>query len=84
MSVTTTNVVNENYTPSEREEKILALLKDGREAGDPWGRVTIKYVSERLDIRRQYVNRDLGSLVSAGWVVKPVKGLYEFVEDPRE
>lgn len=77
-------MVNENYSPSEREEEILELLKAGRDEGNPWGRVTIKYVTEHTGIRRQYVNRDLGSLVSAGWVTKPVTGLYELVEDPRE
>lgn len=84
MSVTTDNMVNESYEPSEREERILNLLKEGREEGEPWGRVTVKYVSTELEIRRQYINRDLGSLASAGWVIKPVKGLYELVEDPRE
>jgi predicted transcriptional regulator len=48
------------------------------------GRVNPKYVSEELDIRRQYVNDALGDLVTAGWLRKPVTGLYEFVDDPRE
>jgi hypothetical protein len=75
---------NESFEPNDRQEQMLDLLKDGREEGDPWGRITVKYAVEQLDDRRQYVNRDLGSLVDAGWVRKPVKGLYEFVVDPRE
>lgn len=77
-------MVNEGYEPSEREEKVLELLKKGRDTGEPWGRINPMYVTEELDIRRQYANRALGNLVTAGWVRKPVQGLYEFVEDPRE
>lgn len=84
MAVSQTDVVNENYSPGEREEKILELLKEGREQNKPWGRVNPKFVSERTEIRRQYVNRALGSLEDAGWVKKLATGLYEFVDDPRE
>lgn len=77
-------MINDEYEPSEREEKILDLLKEGRESGQPWGRVNPMYVTEEIGIRRQYANRALGNLVTAGWVRKPVTGLYELVEDPRE
>lgn len=77
-------MANESYEPSSKEEDILDLLKEGREEREPWGRVNPKYVTEALEIRRQYVNDALGNLVTAGWVEKPVTGLYEFVEDPRE
>jgi predicted transcriptional regulator len=77
-------MVNESYEPSEREERILELMVEGRDEGQPWGRVNPMYITENLDIRGQYVNRSLKNLVAAGWVRKPVEGLYEFVEDPRE
>jgi hypothetical protein len=77
-------MVNEGYEPSKREEEILELLKQGRDDGEPWGRINPMYATEKLDIRRQYANRSLGNLVTAGWVRKPVQGLYELVEDPRE
>lgn len=84
MAVPASNVVNENYDPGEREEQVLDLMKDGRERGEPWGRVNPKYVTDRTGIRRQYVSRALGNLETAGWVQKVATGLYELVEDPRE
>jgi DNA-binding IclR family transcriptional regulator len=84
MAVTTDNVVNENYDPGDREEQILELLKEGRDDGEPWGRVNPKYVTEHTGIRRQYVSRALGNLETAGWVTKVATGLYELVADPRD
>jgi len=77
-------MVNEAYEPSEREERILDVLTDGRGEGVPWGRVNPKYVAEELEMQRQYANNALGDLVTAGWVRRLATGLYEFVEDPRE
>lgn len=68
--------INENYRPSEREEKILAVLKEGR--ANP------THLHERTDERRQYINRALNNLMNAGWVRRVTKGLYELVEDPRD
>lgn len=84
MTVTTDNMLNENYEPGDREETILELLKDGRDADEPWGRVNPKYVTDRTGIRRQYVSRALSTLETAGWVEKVATGLYELVDDPRE
>lgn len=80
----TNEMPNEGFEPNDRQEAILDLLKEGRSEGGPWGYVTVKYVVAKTDERRQYVNRDLRGLVDAGWVDKPVKGLYEYVVDPRE
>ena len=77
-------MVNEDFTPNDRQEKILDVLKEGRDAGDPWGRATNKYLTEQTDIRRQYVNRELDSLVDAGWITQLTRGLYELVDDPRD
>ena len=77
-------MANEAYTTSDREERVLELLQEGRESDEPWGRVNPMYVKEELDIKRQYANKALSNLVTAGWVRKPVTGLYEFAADPRE
>lgn len=77
-------MVNEDFAPDDRQEQLLAVLKAGREAGEPWGYATVKRFTEETGIRKQYVNRAIQSLVDAGWVEKPHRGLYRFVEDPRE
>jgi len=84
MAVSTANVVNREYDPGDLEEDILAVLKEGRDEGEPWGYANPKRLVDRLDVRRQYVSRALDSLMSAGWVEKPNRGLYRFVDDPRE
>ena len=78
------NVVNEDFEPDDVQEEILDVLKEGREQGEPWGRVNPKYLTEQTSERRQYINRALSGLIDAGWIRQPVRGLYEFVEDPRE
>lgn len=77
-------MVNEEYVPNEREERVLDVMTDGRKENQPWGRVNPKYISKELGIPRQYANNALRNLVTAGWLRKPATGLYEFVEDPRE
>ncbi len=77
-------MVNESFKPNKRQEAILNVLKEGRETGEPWGYANPKRLEERLDIRKQYINRALKGLVDAGWVEKENRGLYRFVADPRE
>lgn len=84
MSVVAHEMVNEDFEPDDRQERILAVLKDGREDGRPWGYANPKRLEEELDTRRQYVNRSLNGLVDAGWIEKAHRGLYRFVRDPRE
>lgn len=69
-------MVNEDYSPSEKEDRILACLKEGR--------VTPKLLKEEIDLNDQQVNYALNQLIAAGWVRKITTGLYELVEDPRE
>ena len=76
-------MVNEDYEPSDRQERLLDVLKDGREKGRPWGYATVKRLAEEADLRKQYVNRELEGLLGAGWVEKPYRGLYRYVRDPR-
>jgi predicted transcriptional regulator len=76
-------MVNEDFEPNDRQERILTVLEEGRKEGAPWGYANPKRIEVELDIRRQYVNRELSGLVDAGWVEKVNRGLYRFVEDPR-
>ena len=69
-------MVNEDYSPSEKEERVLRCLKEGR--------VTPKLLKEEIDLNDQQVNYALNQLIAAGWVRKVTTGLYELVEDPRE
>lgn len=69
-------MVNESYSPSEKEEHVLTCLKEGR--------VTPKLLKEKIDLNDQEVNYALNQLIAAGWVQKVTTGLYELVEDPRE
>ncbi|WP_049921614.1 hypothetical protein [Halopiger djelfimassiliensis] len=78
-------MVNENYTPTEREEIVLELFKEGRGADEPWGRVNPLYVRERSELDKGQVEYALRNLKNAGWVKQLNRGgLYELVEDPRE
>jgi len=77
-------MVNEDFKPSDRQELLLDVLKAGRDGGEPWGWATVKRFSEESDLRKQYVSRELDGLLGAGWVEKPYRGLYRFVDDPRE
>jgi predicted Rossmann fold nucleotide-binding protein DprA/Smf involved in DNA uptake len=69
-------MVNEDYTPSKKEERILDLLQQGR--------VTPKLVKDETGLNDQQVNYALNQLMAAGWVQRVTTGLYELVEDPRE
>lgn len=77
-------MVNESYQPSEDEERILDLLKEGRNEGAPWGYTTPAHVRQELGITEGNESFHLGNLSSAGWIEKVSRGFYRFVEDPRE
>lgn len=76
--------MNENHDPSESEEQVLEVLKDGRDDGRPWGRVNPLLVREQADMSKSTAEYALRQLRTAGWVRRPVAGLYELVDDPRE
>ena len=77
-------MVNEDFDPTDRQEKLLAVLTDGRDREEPWGYATVKRFTEETDLRKQYVSRAMDGLLGAGWVEKPYRGLYRFVDDPRK
>lgn len=80
----TANMVNEDYEPSENDERILAVLKDGREEGEPWGRASPRYLVDETGSKKGNVEFSLRSLSDAGWIKRVSRGLYELVDDPRE
>ena len=84
MAVSTGTVPNRDYDPSDLEVDILAVLKEGRDEGEPWGFANPKRFVERTGSRRQYIQRALDNLIAAGWIEKVNRGLYRFVEDPRD
>ena len=78
-------MVNESYEPNDREEDVLKQFKEGRDSGDPWGRVNPLYLREHSDLDKGQVEYALRNLKNAGWVKQLNRGgLYELVEDPRE
>lgn len=81
--VYSTYMTNEKYTPSENEEKILNVLKEGRDESRPWGRANPLFLREKTGLNKQQVNYALRQLIAAGWINKITEGLYEFVDDPR-
>jgi len=74
--VSTEDMVNESYEPSENEEEVLDVLRD------EW-RANPFLIREASGLGKGAVNTALTRLTSAGWVKKVTRGLYEFVEDPR-
>jgi DNA-binding IclR family transcriptional regulator len=76
-------MVNEDYEPSNNEESILAVLKEGQNTRKPWGRANPLYLREQTGLNKQQVNYALNRLIAAGWVKKLTEGLYELVVDPR-
>jgi len=78
-------MVNEQYEPNEREERVLELFQRGRDSGEPWGRVNPLYPREHSELDKGQVEYALRNLRTAGWIRQLNQGgLYEFVEDPRE
>ena len=67
--------VNEEYEPTDNDEQVLEVLREGR--ANP------AYIHDQTGLRKQRINDSLQRLTSAGWVRKPARGLYELVDDPR-
>lgn len=73
-------MVNEEYQPSDKEEAVLEVLKDEKRATN----ALIRERCDEFDSHGENVNNYIRKLVAAGWVERYHKGLYDFVEDPRE
>jgi len=69
-------MVNRDYEPSNGEEQVLDVLRDGR--ANPL------YIREQTGLEKGNVEYFLSQLTTAGWVRKLTTGLYELKEDPRE
>lgn len=68
--------LNTEFEPLEDDEEVLNVLKDGR--ANPM------LIREETNLSKQRVYDALQRLVSAGWVRKVTRGLYELAEDPRD
>jgi len=77
-------MVNEEYEPTEKDERVLEALKSGRSSSDPWGRANPRWLVDRTGLSKSNVEFCLRSLRDAGWIERIARGLYQFVEDPRE
>lgn len=75
---------NEDYSPSDEEEIVLELFKQGRNTGSPWGRLNPLYIRESTDLDKGQVENALQNLRMAGWIRHINNGgLYELSGDPR-
>jgi len=70
-------MVNENHEPTDDEDAVIRLLAEE-------GRANPYLIREETGLAKQNVNEALKQLQAAGWVEKRTRGLYDFVEDPRE
>jgi len=78
------SVPNEDFTPTEDCERVLDVLKQGRDSDEPWGRANPRFVIDETGMEKPNVEYQLRRLKDAGWIRKAARGLYEFVDDPRE
>lgn len=69
--------MNDDFEPGEFDDEILSHFKDE-------DRLTPLRIVELTDESRQRVNNSLDRLTAAGWIRKVTRGLYEYVNDPRE
>ncbi|ADB60132.1 hypothetical protein Htur_1242 [Haloterrigena turkmenica DSM 5511] len=77
-------MVNERYEPTENDERVLNALKQGRDNNDPWGRANPRWLIDETGLEKGNIEFSLRSLRDAGWIKRVSRGLYEFVEDPRD
>lgn len=81
---TITKMVNENFTPTDEQETVLEVFKEGRDSGQPWGRANPLFIREQTELKESAVQYALRQLATAGWITKRTEGLYELNHDPRE
>ena len=71
---------SDGYRPRTADEKLLRMLVDGRHDDKPWGRITPGMAADELDFSPEYATNRLSMLHAAGYVKKPVKGVYEITD----
>lgn len=76
--------MNDDYDPSENEERILSLFKQGRDEGDPWGYLSPDMVKRDTEMNDHQINYALNQLIAAGWAERVNKGVYRLRGDPRD
>lgn len=79
-----TSMPNEDFEPTEACDRVLDIFKEGRDTPHPWGRANPRYIIDKTGMDKPNVEYQLRRLNDAGWIQKVSRGLYEFVEDPRE
>lgn len=77
-------MVNEDFDPSEDCDRVLNVFKEGQESDKPWGRANPRFIIDQTGIEKPNVEYHLRRLRDAGWITRCARGLYEYVEDPRE
>lgn len=80
----TQQMANPRHEPTDDQDRVLNVLKEGRDSDGPWGRANPKLVREETGLEKSKVEYALRELTTAGWLHKLTSGLYEFNEDPRE
>jgi predicted transcriptional regulator of viral defense system len=70
-------MVNEEYEPTDTEEQVLAVMRE------EW-RANPYLIREETGLGKGTINTALSNLRAAGWIRRVTRGLYEFVDDPRD
>ncbi|WP_418281899.1 hypothetical protein [Halorubrum sp. DTA98] len=72
----------EGFRPRTIDEKILRVMLIGRDAGDPWGRMSPGMIVDSLDrdVSDAYIVNRLSMLNASGHVIKRAKGVYEITD----
>jgi hypothetical protein len=74
--------------PAEIAQSVATDLYEAADSvetpGEPWGYATPRHLMDETGMDKPNVEYYLRRLHDAGWIEKPSRGLYRFVEDPRE
>lgn len=65
-------MVNEDFNPTENQAAVLRVFEQ-------YYQTSPGQIQEFTDLKKQRVNDVLGSLVDAGWITKPSRGLYQLI-----
>lgn len=65
-------MVNEDFHPTENQEAVLRVF-------ERYYQTSPGQIQEFTDLKKQRINDALGSLMDAGWVKRPSRGLYQLI-----